>query len=180
MRPFLTFRPFRPQNVSSVHTDAARLKTLADGTQYTVEYLETMKRNTTAIGSSSGFYNDSCRNKTETAEKALKNSEEAWEKATKADRISKDVKSRVDRVMSDTRNLQQVNATRLLELKVDIENLNQTLTDQNAKDLQETLEKAKVDQKKFIDDYKGRVKRLKAEVLELAQLHASLASVSCN
>lgn len=172
------------QNVSSVHGGASDLKTEADASKYTPEYLEKIKENTTSLQSSTQRHINSCKNYSQEAQSADDRSQSAKAESAKASTVARNARKEVDRIMVDMGRLQKVNTTGLRELQDRIKRIRETYTafsnrGYNVTDIVNKLKDAKKEQDNFLAEYKQKVKERKKEIQELTQLHDSLHSVSC-
>ena len=167
--------------MSTIHADASRLSQDAAQSKYTAEYFSVVEQNATFINSTSqGLINACKQNYSTWASDVLRDAYSAKGEADKAAAAARNLKMNVDRVVEEVSRLQQVNTTRLTELKDEIRRIQAGFTQRNVTDIIEELKKAKDEQQKFVAEYREMVREKKQEISELKQLHASLSSVACD
>jgi len=113
------------------------------------------------------------------ASEALQAAYSAKSEAYKADTAARNLKENVDRVVEEVSRLEQVNITRLAELKSEIQRIRAGFTQINVTDIIRQLKRAKEDQQKVVEEYREKVREKRQEISELKQLYASLSSVTC-
>lgn len=178
MRNFIPY--FLLQGVWIIHADANRLSHYASTSKYTAEYFSAVEQNVTSVNSSSQGIISACKqNYSITASGTLSTAYTAKSEADKADVAAKNLKVNVDRVVKEASRLQQVNTTRLSELKKEIETIRAEFTQGNVKDLIKQLKNAKDEQQNFVTEYQEKVKEKREEITELKELYASLTLVTC-
>lgn len=178
MRKFIPY--FLLQGVSIIHADTNRLSHVASTSKYTPEYFTAVEQNVTSVNSSSQGIISTCKqNYSIRASEALSTAYTAKNEADKADVAAKNLKVNVDRVVKEASMLQQVNTTRLSELKNEIQIIRAEFTQRNVTDLIKELKNAKEEQQKFLTEYREKVKEKREEITELKALYASLTSVTC-
>ena len=91
----------------------------------------------------------------------------------------KNLTVKVEHLVQEVDTLQKVNTSRLGELKKDIERIREGFTQENITEIIKQLKEAKDDQEKFLNEYRAKVRERRNEIVELKQLHLSLASIPC-
>ena len=178
MRKFIPYSLL--QGVSIIHADANRLSHDASTSKYIAEYFTAVEQNVTSVNSSSqGIISACSQNYTTTATEALTTAYTAKSESDKSDVAAKNLKVNVDGVVKEASMLQQVNTTRLSELKNEIQRIRAEFTQRNVTDLIKELKNAKEEQQKFLTEYREKVKEKREEITELKALYASLTSVTC-
>jgi type I site-specific restriction endonuclease len=151
----------------------------ADSSKHTPEILTSKKTNTTNIGINILHPIDACkRNYSESANYAKEKSIEADTMSKQANSDINNAKKSLDQILSAIPRLQQVNATRLVELQNEIKTLRTEFAKKNVEMLNAQLKIAKDQQQTFINDYKKKIQELRNQVEEMKQLRNSLSSVA--
>lgn len=167
------------QAVTTIHADANEVSEAAAQSKYTTGYYSEVDHNVTSINSSSHEHIDTCKgNYSKLASDALRSAYLAKKAADQADAAAKNLN--VDHVVREAARLQQVNVTRLGELKSEIQRTRSAFTQKNLADIIIELKKAKEEQQTFVLDYQRKINERKEEITELKHLYASLSSVTCN
>ena len=169
------------QAVTIIHADANKLSQAAAQSKYTTGYYSQVDQNATAINSSSQAHINMCKgNYSKLASEALRSANLAKNAADKADAAAKNLKENVYRVVQEAARLQQVNVTRLGELKSEIQRIRTEFTQKNVADIIRELKSSKEEQQRFVLEYREKVNERRREIAELKQLYASLSSVTCD
>ena len=166
--------------MSVIHVDTSKLSLDAAQSKYSTSFLSMVEQNATSINSSShGLVNVCKQNYSALASNALEEAYSQKSEADEADAAARNLKASVDRVLEEVSRLQQVNTTRLAELKNEIQRIRAGFTQRNVTDIIRELKQAKEEQQKFVEEYRGKVNEKREEISELKQLYASLTSVTC-